>query len=129
MADFNLRVAWIAILCGVVTGAVQGLFFHSEDWLGGYGSWRRRIMRLGHVSFFGIALLNVAFAVTARALAWDVTRRGAIGVAALSLAAANGLMPVVCFLSAWRKSFRRLFFLPVACVLVGAAAVVWRLCL
>ena len=28
-------------------------------------------------------------------------------------------MPAVCFLAAWRPAFRRAFFVPVSCVLVG----------
>jgi hypothetical protein len=28
-------------------------------------------------------------------------------------------MPTVCFLSAWRKPFRHLFFVPVGAVLIG----------
>ena len=39
----NLWVAWIAMLCGALSGAVQGLFFRNEQWWGGYASWRRRI--------------------------------------------------------------------------------------
>src|SRR4051812_205671 len=52
-ADLNIAAAWIGILCGVLGGAVVGLFFHRDEWLGGYGSWRRRLARLGHISFFG----------------------------------------------------------------------------
>jgi hypothetical protein len=33
---------------------------------------------------------------------------------------AGGLsMPLVCFLSAWRPGFRRLFFIPVSCLIVA----------
>ncbi len=61
MIHLNLWVAWGGILLGLLSGIAQGLHFHKSDWLGGYGSWSRRMMRLGHVSFFGIALLNLAF--------------------------------------------------------------------
>ena len=61
MHDLNFLAAWLAILTGLVTGTVIGLFFHDPDWMGGYGSWRRRMMRLGHISFFGTGFLNLAF--------------------------------------------------------------------
>ena len=48
--DINLYTAWIAFLLGVLTGAVPGLFFHRENWLGGYNAWRRRLARLAHIS-------------------------------------------------------------------------------
>ena len=119
-ADLNVAVAWAGILCGVLGGAAQGLFFHRDDWLGGYGSWRRRLARLGHVSFFGIAFLNLAFAVTVAQPGW--APRSA--VPGLALAAAQGLMPLLCFLSAWRRPFRHGFVLPVGCVLVAVVGLI-----
>jgi hypothetical protein len=57
----NLQVAWIAILLGLLSGTAIGLKFAGEDWLGGYASWRRRLLRLGHVALIGTGLLNFAF--------------------------------------------------------------------
>ncbi len=36
--NLNLFLAWLWILLGFVSGMVLGLFFHRENWLGGYGS-------------------------------------------------------------------------------------------
>ena len=118
--ELNILAAWVGILAGVLVGVAQGLMFHKEDWLGGYGSWRRRLMRLGHVSFFGIAFLNLAFAWTVRQSGW----RPASDAPGMALAAAELLMPLVCYLAAWRQPMRRLFFAPVACVLFAVAALV-----
>ena len=118
--DVNILAAWLGILCGVCSGAAQGLFFHGEEWLGGYGSWRRRLMRLGHVSFFGIAFLNLAFAVTTRQPGWAPASRAP----GLALAAAQGLMPLTCFVAAWRRPLRHAFFVPVGCVLVGVVGLI-----
>jgi len=120
VGELNILAAWVGILAGVLGGVAQGLMFHKEDWLGGYGSWRRRLMRLGHVSFFGIAFLNLAFAWTVRQSGWRPPSE-APGVA---LAAAELLMPLVCYLAAWRQPMRRLFFAPVACVLFAVVALV-----
>jgi hypothetical protein len=119
-ADSNILAAWVGIVAGVLVGIVHGLFFHREDWLGGYASWPRRLMRLGHVSFFGIALLNLAFAWTVHNPGW----RPESSVPAAALVIAQGLMPLICYLAAWRPRMRRLFFLPVSCVLVGAGGLV-----
>ena len=72
-------------------------------------------MRLGHVSFFGIALLNLAFAWTIHNPGW----RPGSSVPAAALASAQALMPAVCYLAAWRPPLRRLFFVPVGSVLIG----------
>ena len=116
-ADLNIAAAWAGILCGVLGGAVVGLFFHRDQWLGGYGSWRRRLFRLGHISFFGIAFLNLAFAVTVRQPGWAPISP----VPGVALAAAQALMPLLCFLAAWRKPLRHGLVLPVVCVATGVA--------
>jgi hypothetical protein len=119
-ADFNILAAWLGVLGGITVGVVHGLFFHRDDWLGGYGSWRRRLMRLGHVSFFGIAMLNLAFAWTVRNPGWQPHSP----LPARALALSQLLMPAVCYLAAWRRPMRRLFFLPVTCVFAGAGGLV-----
>jgi len=91
----------------------MGLLFHREEWLGGYGSWERRMVRLGHISFFGLAFLNFMFALSVRdSLLTGMTVHFA---SALFLAGAI-TMPLVCFLSAWRKPLRHLFPVPVICI-------------
>jgi len=119
----NLHAAWTGFLLGAVAGAVQGLFFHREDWLGGYGSWTRRMLRLGHVSFFGLALFNLAFALSLGAPAADLR---AVWSSRLFLVAA-ATMPLLCYLSAFRPAFRHLFFVPVLSVIAGAGTFLWRL--
>jgi hypothetical protein len=113
----HLAVAWVAILTGLVSGTAIGLFFHRDDWLGGYDSWRRRMVRLGHIAFLGTGLLNLAFAVTVGALGLSQAPRL---TSALFIAGAVA-MPTVCFLSAWRKPLRHLFFIPVLSLVGGAA--------
>jgi hypothetical protein len=121
MRDWNLIAAWVGILLGVLDGAAMGLFFHSPQWLGGYASWRRRLLRLGHISYFGIAFLNLAFALTLHVMHWRAPWP-AMGIA---LAASNFLMPAICYLAAWKDQFRRLFFIPVSCVLLGVSGILF----
>ena len=64
----NLFLAWLWILLGFVTGMVLGMFFHGENWLGGYGSFKRRMYRLGHISFFGLGAVNLLFCLTTQNL-------------------------------------------------------------
>ena len=67
----NIGAAWIGFLLGGVAGAVPGLFFYDKEWLGGYASWRRRMIRLGHIAFFGLGFLNLGFGLTCRSLALE----------------------------------------------------------
>jgi hypothetical protein len=116
----NLAAGWIAILLGLIGGGVMGLFFSREDWLGGYGSWRRRMTRLGHVSFFGLGFINIAAALSVTRL--DLPRSTAVVAASYLLCGGAVTMPAVCYLAAWRKPFRQLFFVPVAAVIAGVLA-------
>ena len=101
---------------GVVSGAVIGLFFHKEEWAGGYGSFRRRMIRLGHISFFGIGFLNLMFGLTLKAITLPVFH---ISIASIGFLIGMITMPLCCFLTAWRKPFRHLFPVPVLSVLAG----------
>jgi len=70
VAEWNLLAGWIATLAGIVSGAVMGLFFLREEWLGGYSSHPRRLLRLGHISFFGLGFTNVRQCFRFRAGQW-----------------------------------------------------------
>jgi hypothetical protein len=119
---FNLYAGWIGIFLGLCAGAVEGLFFHEESWRGGYGSWRRRMVRLGHISFFGIGFINLAYALSLAPLGID---NPAVLPSILLVAGAAG-MPLVCYLSAYRKPFRHLFFIPAGSVIWGVALFLFR---
>jgi hypothetical protein len=119
-AGINLAVGWIAVLVGLMAGAGIGLFFHDDAWLGGYSSWSRRMVRLGHISLLGTGLLNVAFALT---LQRDISI-APLPVASALLAVSVLAMPAVCFLAAWRKPFRHAFAIPVSCLIVAVGELV-----
>lgn len=108
------------MLAGVLSGAVVGLFFYRDDWMGGYNSWRRRLTRLGHISFFGLGFLNLVFAATAAQL---LLPRPYLQTASWGFIAGAITMPICCFLSAWRKPFRHLFPIPVVSVATGVVAI------
>jgi hypothetical protein len=119
--DINAISAWAGVLAGLLVGVIFGTRFHDPNWLGGYASWPRRMLRLGHISFFGIAMLNLAYAVTLKHLGWPAPPP----FASVALASANVLMPAACGLAAWRPSWRNVFALPVACVLCGVGGLLW----
>ena len=111
----NLYAGWLGFLAGAVTGALIGLFFHQDDWLGGYDSWTRRLLRLGHIACFGLGLINILFALSAAGLPMSA----ALHFGSLLLVAGMITMPLNCFLSAWKKPFRHLFFIPAGSTLIG----------
>ena len=117
---FSLYVAWLGLTAGIVSGVVMGLFFLKEDWLGGYNSHPRRLIRLGHISFFGLAFLNLAFAGTLTIVPFAIGPAWIIG---LCLAAGAITMPLCCLLCAWRKRLHVFFPIPVASLLVAVTLI------
>ena len=119
-ASVALASGWIGMLGGALSGAVIGLFFYKHDWLGGYGSFRRRMVRLGHISFFGLGILNVLAGLTLATVELAGPYEAATaGGLLLGLVA----MPLCCFLSAWRMPFRHLFPVPVFGVVAGIVSI------
>jgi hypothetical protein len=123
METANLHAAWIGMLAGFLAGGIQGLFFHNEQWLGGYTTWPRRMVRLAHISFFGLAFVNFAYAVTARLL--ELEHPGVWTSRLFILGAIT--MPLTCYLSAYRKAFRHLFPIPVLSLIAGATIFLLRI--
>lgn len=109
-ADWNATLGWSLVIVGFVWGAVLGLGFQRSDYLGGYQSFPRRLLRLGHIACIALGAFNVFWSSVGTDVAW--------AGAAWALGAVS--MPMVCALTAWRPGFRHLFFLPVLSVLLGA---------
>ena len=115
----NLLAGWLCFLLGAISGALIGLRFHREDWLGGYQSFRRRMLRLGHIAFFGLGFINVLFAFSAVTFGFQPHP---MQNASLMLAGGAVTMPLVCFLTAWKPAFRHIFFIPVILTAGGIGA-------
>jgi hypothetical protein len=113
----NWVAGWWLILAGFMVGAGLGLFFHRDDFWGGYDSFRRRIVRLGHIALEALGLLNLLFALSP----WPRPETWWAAVASPCFVAGGVAMPCVCFLTAWKKPFRHLFVLPVLALVLGVA--------
>lgn len=113
----NLIIAWLWILLCFVTGMVQGMFFHGENWLGGYGSFKRRMYRLGHISFFGLGVVNLCFYLTMHSLS---SAGHFAGPASWLFIVGAVSMPVCCVLMAHFPKTHALFAVPVLSLITGA---------
>jgi hypothetical protein len=105
----NWYAGWTSILLGFVVGASLGLFFHLDQFLGGYASWPRRLTRLGHIAMIALGGLNVLYSLAP----------SASSIAGRTLLAGMIAMPAVCFASARKKSLRHLFVIPVGLLVLA----------
>jgi hypothetical protein len=112
----NLILAWLWILLGFVSGMALGLGFHRENWLGGYGSFRRRMYRLGHISFFGLGAVNLLFWLTLQ----KIPAAGPLaGLASWALIVGAIAMPVCCVVMAHFPKANMIFAVPVISLILG----------
>ena len=115
MDQLNLLAGWIGILCGMISGALHGLYFHRHEWLGGYATWPRRLTRLGHIRFFGLGFINLAFA-------WSLpTAHAGPGItwSGWALIVGSLTMPCSCYLAAFVPACRHVFIVPVISLITG----------
>lgn len=121
-ADLNLLLAWVWITVGFLVGFWFGLNFHREEWLDGYTSLKRRMYRLAHISFFGLAIINLLFYFTVAAL----TPSGAIvTIASWGFLVGAVTMPVCCVAMAHKVDWRPWFLVPVISLAVAGMATIW----
>lgn len=119
----NLALAWLWILLGFASGFFLGLNFHREDWLGGYGSFKRRLYRLAHISFFGLAIVNLMFFFVARDFP---PGKCSVAIAAWGFLVGAISMPICCIVMAQNSKLRALFLIPVSSLIVAAALTLWE---
>lgn len=111
----NWFAGWVLILLAFVTGAVIGLFFHREEFLGGYQSFPRRLLRLGHIALAALGMMNVIFSLSP----WPAPAHWTGHAASLCFIAGGITMPAACFLTSWRKPFRHVFVVPVVALFLA----------
>ncbi len=111
----NWYFGWSMILTAFSSGAIIGLFFYRENFLGGYASFRRRILRLGHIALAALGMINVLYGLSPARSELSLESQ----IASLGFIIGGITMPAVCFLSAWRVGFRHLFFIPVSALIIA----------
>lgn len=114
--QINLALAWLWILMGFASGMVLGMFFRGENWLGGYASFKRRMYRLGHISFFGLGAVNLLFCLTVQHFALS---GGLVHFASLAFVTGAIAMPLCCLVMAHFPRLHLIFAVPVISLLAG----------
>jgi hypothetical protein len=93
-------------------------------WLGDYGSTARRLARLGHIAFFGLAILNLL-------LAAELDRAGnhsrAARLASAAMNFGNVGLPVVLFGAAIWAPLKYLLPVPAMAVTIALLLAAWGL--
>ena len=106
---------------GLFSGMILGLRAEGENWLGGYASVTRRYLRLAHVAFIALSIINILYGKELGSVALPNYVKG-IGSALMIFGAAG--VPITCILAAFFRKARYFLPLPALAVLIGAIVLV-----
>lgn len=118
----NPAFGWCWLIVGFLTGAWLGLSFRRPDYLGGYDSLSRCLVRLGHISCLGLGIVNILFGLCEDRIALSPSQM----CACAWLFIVGGVsMPVSCFATAVRNRLHPLFAIPVLSLLTASGLTIW----
>ncbi len=117
LQEMLLHYALLGLPVGLLTGMGLSLIARSDDAWGGYGSFRRRAARLGHVALVMVPMLGGFYALAIDAL--DVHLTWSAWGSGLWIAAGITL-PLALFVAAWKRHLVWLLPLPATAMTAGA---------
>ncbi len=119
--QINVMFGWVWMGFGFIAGMLMGLWAEGDNWLGGYGSLTRRYLRLGHIAFIALSIINILYGKELYSVILSDTHKN-LG-SYLMLFGAVGI-PLVCVFAAfWRKT-KYLLPLPASALLIGTIILV-----
>lgn len=131
VGHINIAFGWSWMCLGFITGMVMGTrveqfgintLDRGPDWLGGYESVPRRLLRLGHVAFIMLPLLNIVFGqhIDAASVAYAWKR-----VASVSMIVGAVGIPLLCLTAVFYRPAKILLGVPATAVLLANAIIAY----
>ena len=125
LGDLNITFGWLWMNMGFITGLLMGLkaeqfglntLKEGPTWLDGYSSIPRRLIRLGHVAFIMLPVLNLPYGLFIDGAAlphvWKL-------IGSYSMIAGAVGVPLLCFGAAFHRPLKIFLGLPASAILVG----------
>lgn len=119
--QINVLFGWAWMCLGFVSGMILGLRAEGEEWLGGYASVTRRYLRLGHVAFIALSVINILYGKELGAITLPVHIKN-IG-SYLMIFGAIGV-PLTCISAAFFRKTKYFLPLPALALLAGSSILV-----
>jgi hypothetical protein len=114
--EINILFGWAWMCVGFLSGMILGLRAEGEQWLGGYASLTRRYLRLAHVAFVALSIINILYGKELGTI--DLPNHFKNIGSALMIFGAAGV-PLACISAAFLRKTRYLLPVPAAAVLIG----------
>ena len=119
--EINILFGWAWMCVGFVSGLILGLRAEGEKWLGGYASVTRRYLRLGHVAFIALSIINILYGKELASVDLGDNMKN-IGSYLMIFGAVG--VPITCVSAAFFRKARYFLPLPALAVLIGTIILV-----
>jgi len=117
----NRLIGWTSLAVGVAVGLVMGLWsfdgpLQPPAWIGAYADTSRRLVRLGHIAFIGLGVIDILIE---RELARSGLGSRARAIASWSMVLGNVLLPITLFASAAYRPVKYFMAVPAGSVFLS----------
>jgi hypothetical protein len=119
--QINVLFGWAWMCVGFISGMVLGLWAEGEKWLGGYASVTRRYLRLAHVAFIALSIINILYGRELGSIAMPIHIKN-VGSGLMIFGAAG--VPIACISAAFYRKAKYLIPIPALAVLTGTVILV-----
>ena len=119
--EINILFGWTWMCIGFISGMILGMWIEGEKWLGGYTSLTRRYLRLGHVAFIALSIINILYGRQLGSDGLPLYVRS-IGSPLMIFGAAG--VPLACISAAFFRKAKYFLPLPALALLIGTAILV-----
>jgi len=119
--QMNIVFGWAWMCLGLIFGMVLGMWAEGEKWLGGYASLTRRYLRLAHVAFIALSIINILYGKELEVVDLPVSIKN-IGSYLMIFGTAG--VPLTCISAAFFRKTRYFLPLPALAVLAGTSILV-----
>ena len=121
IGQINILFGWAWMCLGFIFGMTLGMWAEGEKWLGGYASIARRYLRLAHVAFIALSVINILYGKELGTIALPAHIKN-IGSYLMIFGAAG--VPLTCISAAFFRKTRYFLPLPALAVLSGSSILV-----
>ncbi len=119
--EINILFGWAWMCLGFISGMTLGMWAEGEKWLGGYASIARRYLRLGHVAFIALSIINILYGKELGDIDLPLHVKN-IGSYLMLFGAAG--VPLTCISAAFFRKTKYLLPLPALAILTGTSILV-----
>ncbi|MDA1193445.1 MAG: hypothetical protein O3A46_17350 [Candidatus Poribacteria bacterium] len=131
IGNLNIAFGWVWMNFGFLTGLLMGMKAEQfglnkldvgPTWMGGYDSVPRRLLRLGHIAFIMLPVLNILYGNHIDAahlpVVWKKTGSAAMIFGGIGV-------PVLCLLAVAVRPAKRFVGIPATAVLIANLIIAW----